>query len=970
VPRPLAPLVARDAELTELLRTLDTAERGIAGAAVLGGDAGMGKTRLLLEVTTAAQERGFRTMIGHCVDLGEAPPPYLPFSEAFARLAAEDPDVVDALLAGHPALARLLPGRSGAAVDARVERGELFESVLGSLAALAEISPVAVFIEDLHWADQATRDLLGFLFTRIRTERIALIASFRSDDLHRRHPLRPVLAEWGRLTAVTRVQLDPLDAAEVRRLVRAIHPEPLAEADLASIVSRADGNAFFAEELVAATEQCTNPQQLPWQLADLLLVRLDRLSDDARAVVHVAAVGGRRVSHGMLADVADLPPQRLDAALRDAIDAHVLELTSSGRGYVFRHALVAEAVYDDLLPGERVRLHAAYADALAREPNRSRAELARHALASHDLDTAYLASVQAGDQAMAVAAPQDALAHYEMALDVAPRASTAPADRADLVLAFVDAAEGAGRWQRGADLARETLAELPEGTPDISRAKLLYAMVRATLGGEVDEQALTATSTALRLVPEDPPTPLRARLLAQYARVAAIMGLEVDGERSATEALELAEAVGDQPTANDAQATLAGIERRRGDPDSAVRLLKRVIARANRVGDVATELRSRFSLASLHHEIGDLAGAQTDFDEIVALAARTGRPWESFGLHSRSMSGLLRYTRGDWDGARHVLDTTGQRPPDLAEALLSAMDMAIRAARGDRGVLRDAPRLRRFWEREGRVGLYATNSLLELHEQTGDVDAARIHLSELVDFLAKIWLTPWFMARIELSARSIAVLCTAAGSAPHDSMLALADEGREHLEVGHGTAENGLPATRVLGPEGLAWVARLEAEWARLRWLTGVEAPTADELVALWQRTVEAYDYGNEAQLAKSRARLAGVLRAVGRPAEAAEQADLARAAAQRMGAKPLLEELAAISTQRGRPRNGAGPHGLKSLTDRERDVLALLVDGRTNRQIAAQLFISEKTASVHVSNILAKLGVRSRGEAAAMARD
>src|SRR5205085_80338 len=132
-------------------------------------------------------------------------------------------------------------------------------------------------------------------------------------------------------------------------------------------------------------------------------------SDDARQVVRVAAVGGRRVTHDMLEAVAELPGPRLDDALRDAIDAHVLQLTSSGRGYTFRHALLAEAVYDDLLPGERVRLHAAYAAVLAARTDGRAAELARHARASHDLPTAYTASVAAGDEAMALALTSEAV---------------------------------------------------------------------------------------------------------------------------------------------------------------------------------------------------------------------------------------------------------------------------------------------------------------------------------------------------------------------------------------------------------------------------------------------------------------------------------------------------------------------------------------------------------------------------------
>jgi len=384
VPRSTVPLVGRAAELSALTAVVASASAAAPGVVILGGDAGVGKTRLLSELIASASADGVWCLVGHSVDLGDTPPPYLPFTEAFTRLAAEHPEIADQLFAGLPALSRLLPGRS-APGQVPVERGELFDSVLGALVGLAAERPVALLIEDVHWADQATRDLLGFLFTRLHADRIAIIVSYRSDDLHRRHPLRRTLAEWSRLPAVSRVYLDPLGAEDVRALVRSLNATGINEAELDSIVRRADGNAFFAEELVAAAEQCTDAKQLPWQLADLLLVRLDRLSDDARQVVRIAAVGGRRVTHDMLEAVADLPPARLDDALRDAIDAHVLQLTSSGRDYVFRHALLAEAVYDDLLPGERVRLHSLYAAVLAARSDRRAAELARHAQASHDL---------------------------------------------------------------------------------------------------------------------------------------------------------------------------------------------------------------------------------------------------------------------------------------------------------------------------------------------------------------------------------------------------------------------------------------------------------------------------------------------------------------------------------------------------------------------------------------------------------
>ncbi|MDT4957786.1 MAG: hypothetical protein QOD31_1585, partial [Pseudonocardiales bacterium] len=410
----MTPLIGRAAELDTLLAAVQNASDGVSSVVVLDGDAGVGKTRLLSELVNAATERGVLSFIGHCVDLGDAPPPYLPFTEAFGRFASEHAADAEELLSAFPAIERLLP-RRGPAVrgsEDRVDRGELFQSVLGALALPAERQPVLLVVEDIHWADQATRDLLGYLFARVTTERLVIVATFRSDDLHRRHPLRRTLAEWSRLPAVERLHLDPLGSDEVRSLIRSLHKAPMDEHDLRSIISRADGNAFFAEELLAAAGQVSDTQQLPWQLADLLLVRLDRLSDDAREVVRVAAVGGRRVSHDMLEAVLDLPGGALDPALRDAVDAHILQPTPSGRGYIFRHALLAEAIYDDLLPGERVRLHAAYAAVLAKAEEGSAAEMARHALASHDLPTAYDASVQAGDAAISVAAPQEAMRHY------------------------------------------------------------------------------------------------------------------------------------------------------------------------------------------------------------------------------------------------------------------------------------------------------------------------------------------------------------------------------------------------------------------------------------------------------------------------------------------------------------------------------------------------------------------------------
>ena len=225
-------------------------------------------------------------------------------------------------------------------------------------------------------------------------------------------------------------------------------------------------------------------------------------------------------------------------------------------------------------------------------------------------------------------------------------------------------------------------------------------------------------------------------------------------------------------------------------------------------------------------------------------------------------------------------------------------------------------------------------------------------------------LDPWFPARIQLGAHAIAALTAALGSAADTDRPALVARGAQLVSDGRTSAEEGFFRTGPLGAEGRAWLARLEAEWLRLRWLGGVDAPDADDLVGAWQAAVTAFGYGADFEQARCRVRLVAVLRAVGRTAEATDQARAARAVVQRAGAPWLLAELDAAA-----PEPRAARPTAAALTGREHEVLTLISAGRTNRQIAGQLYISEKTVSVHVSNILGKLGARSRTEAAALAR-
>jgi DNA-binding CsgD family transcriptional regulator len=972
MPRPRTALIGRTAELGELLRLLEDAPPRPVNSVVVSGDAGVGKTRLLAELTERAAEHQILTLIGHCLDFGEPGLPYLPFTEAFGRLARERPERIDALLRDVAAIARLLPtrrvlGASGELLDERIQRAELFDAVLTALLALAADGPVLLVIEDAHWADQSTRDLMGFLLARLGDDDVSLVVSYRSDDLHRRHPLRPAVAEWARLPKVERLHLAPLGAGEVRTLVRTLHPQPMPERQIMQIVNRADGNAFFAEELVAATEQSTDCDSVPAELAELLLVRVDRLSAPARRIVRIAAVAGHRVTHGLLSAVADLPDGELDAALREAIDSYVLEPRGE-ESYGFRHALLAEAVYDDLLPGERTRLHAGYAAALTKGGvDGTAAELARHAHESHDLPTAYLASVRAGDEAMRVAAPQEAMQHYEAALQLSAHAPADDADRGQLVRKAADAASDAGHPLRAVELIREALSQLPPDTHPTVRAKLLYDMATFVFAVESDDP-LSWTTEAVGLMADEPPSAFRAKLMALHATGMAAMGRGLDATRWAQDALDMANDIGQPHAASDARTTLAVLQRNAGQPSAAARDLVAVAEDARHAGQLTVELRSRFNLGSLHYEQGDLDAAVDAFRSGVERATAAGRQWAPFGLGCAVLLALVQYVRGEWDASLQTTDIRGLPAPPMPEATLAAAALAVRAGRGEERVLDLLPVLRPWWRRDGMIAVLTAGPGIEMYVQRGQVAEAFELLDDVNSTLAQLWQNAAYLGRIRLSALAVAGASTAVVSAPAGRRAEWVERAASVVEAGRVSAEQGVPAGRRPGVEAVAWTTRLEAEWSRLRWLAGVDAPALETHIGHWERSVKDFGYGDVYEQARSRTRLAAVLRAAGRGSEAAEQAASAREVARGLRAEPLLAELRALGTARHATRDveSTGP---AALTDRERDVLALLVDGRTNRQISQQLYISAKTVSVHVSNILTKLGVSSRAEAAALAR-
>ncbi|HEX8006095.1 MAG TPA: AAA family ATPase, partial [Trebonia sp.] len=698
-------LVGRAAEMAALAELLQTVRQGGPAAMLIGGEAGVGKTRLIGEFGANAREAGARVLIGGCLELGAEGLPFAPFTAMLRDLVRDEEaaQVVSMLPGGSRAtreLARLLPelaaGTGGpdqpapAQLAAGEARARLFEQFLTMLERLAEAQPLVLVVEDAHWADRSSRDLLTFLIRYQKALRgVLIVATFRSDELHRTHPLRPLLAELARIDWVERTELPRLTRTEAKELVAAIlGSEPDLELS-DGIYHRAEGNPLFTEELIACPDgNCP----IPDSLADLLLQAVRQLPEETQEVLRVASAGSGSTSHALLAKVTDRTEDELIRALRPAVTGNVLVTTADG--YAFRHALIREAVHDDLLPGEHGRMHARFADAIDHEPSlvpdgRADIEKAHHWHSAHDTTWALISAWQASAQASRAVAHAERLMLLARVLElwdqVPDAAERIGADHVRVLEEAAAAAEDAGESQRGLGFTEAALEEVNETADPVRAAMLLRQRhkFRWSLGLPGGAEDL---SRALRLVPESLSRQTRTQLLLDMARC----GTDLDGPQYklwAEEALQYAREAGDLAAESEAFTVLAFMSAGPGalaEPDSEpLRLLAKARALAQEADAYWPILKTVITESHL------LCGAG-DYERAAAVARQGIADAERYGV-ARTTGTFLALNvaepllaLGRWDEVEEVAERAlDLAPPPLTRAQLWIISGYISLARGN-----------------------------------------------------------------------------------------------------------------------------------------------------------------------------------------------------------------------------------------------------------------------------------------------
>lgn len=964
------PLVGRLRELEMLRTTLAGASEGTPGAVLVAGEAGGGKTRLLRAFLDGLPPDPF-VLRAQCVDLGDPGLPYLAMVDLVRTLqsrAAADAEVA-AALDDFPVVTVLTDPTvtEDGAVDSS-HRLQLFDALAALLGEVGRVrGPVVVAVEDLQWVDASSADFLRFLLSRMRAERLLLVATLRTDGLAARPRSRRLSSDLGRLPAVRRIDLQPFDADEVATYLAEVGDGDGDPALAAEIFRRTRGNPYYVQVLAAGVlESGSLNAAVPRAMGDLLAGRLDGVPDDVRTVVQCASVVAAPVPDRLLRRVVDLPEVATDEALRAAVAQGLL--LPDGDGYAFAHDLLRAAVHDDLLPGERARLHAAYVVALETGvlgPARP-AEVAHHAVQAQNPSKVLLWSTRAAADATRLLAPDEALHHLERALDawpqVADAASLVDASEATVATRAAVAAGLAGEPMRAVEWARRAVRLSDDAGDGAGGVRARAELVRQLLVVDATDQAVRPAEEAVALA-ASAGVDAEALALAHVVLARALLATRrtAQARPQAARALAEARAAGAAGLEVEALATAAFLDEIDGDRQAAAEGLGEALRLARAEGELAAELRAHYALASLHYYDGDVGRSLSVLRTAMTRVTETGLRWSGSGVELRLLHAIALFVVGDLDGSLEVAEAPESRPPDVAAARLAAVSCYAAVALGRVDAGRRFDELRESWAVDPQVGLVAGGCEADHLTWAGEPGAAVVMAERAQTHLdteagegmyGGLWLSALGLAALADEASSCRQRRDEAGTVTAVKRGDLLAERVERI------VEGGYGRPGGLGPEGRAWQARALAEHARLR---------GEPAVGLWQAALDAFEYGHVYEQARCHWRLAEAYVAAGDRAAAREHAERAGAAAARMGAAPLTGAVAA-TVSRFR-LSGATTAADAVLTGREREVLGLVAEGFTNREIGRRLYISEKTASVHISNLMAKLNVSSRTEAVTVAQ-
>lgn len=948
--------VGRRAELATFDRAIADARNGLPAVVLVGGDAGIGKTTIVSESAARSGVALYRARATH---IGGDAIPLAPLADLLRQVRRANPQ----LLSETPALATLQhwfsPGSTTPAPNA-TPHGGLLVAVLELLAQLATAGAVMVAFEDLHWADTVTWDLFEYLARNVIDEKVVLVGTYRANEVAGRPSQRGRLAELTRLPAVHRVHLDGLDRDEVAQRVASLLGAPAPSALVDQVVARGLGNPFFTSELVAAH---LSGETIPIVLSDLISTEIADLADQARLVLGAVATIGRDASHQLLAAVVDLPERDVEAALRTVIDARMLVVDNGA--YRFRHPLLGEVVYADLLPPQRARLHRSVAATLLQQaPDVLRradlaGELAFHLDRAGDTERAFTALLAAADAAETVA-PAAAFGHLERAFElwdsVGERSATD--NRGHRLWQAADIATSTVGNERAVQLARAAFEHGPPPLGAASGHERLGRYLWAT--GRLQESTIEFARAATLLTDADGAA--AAPVYSGLGQAELMAGHDAAAEGWCQKVFELVPAPGDNPLAwGMAQRVLGIVRSNHGDPAEGVELCRASVA-------VASSAQGR-ALATVYlcvalGDAGDHQAALATALDAVADGQLTGLD-RGFGCYFDSLAAETLVRIGRWSEVAGVL--ARQPLPDtlpvglLRLARVKAM-LAARRGEADeaRGQLAAAHALPiDGWH---RTVLHATTA--DVHLALGNWDEAA-HAAELgwaaTEPTSVLWSARFAMFGVVAEVER--TLDRRARREPVDVDATLAHL-QQRLDAVRSFAD-GVPG----GPQRDS-AAHLAHAAASLTRLTVPDAAAWGEAAARWS---ELGDRWATAGALVRDAEAAALASAADHSATSLRQA---HAIASELGAVPLLAEIEAVS-RRTRVSIQAPTRVVLDessaerlgLTPREAEVLALVAAGRTNRQIGEELYVSDKTASVHVSNILRKLGVNSRVDAAAVAQ-